>query len=228
MRADFVHRDLGAARHGRHFIGNDDIDRQWHFGTTLLHDVHDHVGFIDQVRLRQRVADAFAGSEQEGVCDAAADNQLVDLVSQRLEDGQLGRHLRAGNNGHQRASRVFKRAGKSVDFTAHEEACTSHWRIFGDTVGCGFGAVRGAEGVIDVDVAELGHLLRQLVVVLLLALVAATVLEQNDFTRGDNKVSVHPVGDQAHRLVQQLTQANGDRRQRILVVQLALGRSAKV
>ena len=45
------------------------------------------------------------------------------------------------------------------------------------------GAVRGAERVHHVDVAERGHLARESLVVLLLALVEARVLEQHDFAR---------------------------------------------
>ena len=50
----------------------------------------------------------------------------------------------------------------------------------GDAVGGRFGAVRGAEGVVDVDVAQLGHFLGQLVVILLFALVDAAVFQQHD------------------------------------------------
>ena len=94
------------------------------------------------------------------------------LSGQRLEDGQLGRHLGAADDGDQRALRAVQGFAQGVDFGAHQHAGTGDRGEFGDAVGGGFGAVGGAEGVIDVDVAELGHLLRQLVVVLLFALVA--------------------------------------------------------
>ena len=40
--------------------------------------------FADQVGLGQRLADLQAGGQHEGVGDAAADDQLVDLAGQRL------------------------------------------------------------------------------------------------------------------------------------------------
>jgi hypothetical protein len=130
------------------------------------------VGFLDQIGLGQRIADALAGGEQEGVGDAAADDQLIDLVGQRLQDGQLGGNLGAANDGDQRALRVEQRLAQGVDLGAHQHAGAGDRGEFGDAVGGCFGAVGGAEGVIDIDVAQLGHLLRQFVVVLLLALVA--------------------------------------------------------
>ena len=54
---------------------------------------------------------------------------------------------------------------------------------FADAVGARLGAVRRAEGVHHEDVAERRHLLRELVLVLLLALVEAHVLEQHDLAR---------------------------------------------
>ena len=44
----------------------------------------------DQVGLGQALADRQARGEHEGVGDAAADDQLVDLLRQRLQDRQLG------------------------------------------------------------------------------------------------------------------------------------------
>jgi hypothetical protein len=65
-----------------------------------------------------------------------------------------------------------------------------------------FGAVRRREGVHDVDVAERRHLLRQLVLVLLLALVEAHVLEQHDLA-GSAVDAVEPVALEAHLAAEQ-------------------------
>ena len=48
-----------------------------------LHGLDHGLGFVDQVGLGQRLADLQAGGQHEGVGDAAADDQLVDLVGQR-------------------------------------------------------------------------------------------------------------------------------------------------
>jgi hypothetical protein len=62
-------------------------------------------------------------------------------------------------------------------------------------VGGGLGAVGGAEGVHDEDVAQGGVLLRRVVDVLLLALVEAAVLQQHDLAGGDLESAVDPVLD---------------------------------
>ena len=93
------------------------------------------------------------------------------------------------------------------------------------------GAVRGAEGVVRVDVAELRHLLRELVAVLLLALVHAAVLEQHHLPGLQRRVpraAVDPVADQRHRYAEQLGQALADRRERVLRLPLAFVRAAEM
>ncbi|MNN58444.1 hypothetical protein D3C81_1734920 [compost metagenome] len=87
--------------------------------------------------------------------------------------------------------------------------------------------MRGAEGVVHIDVTELGHLLRQLVAVLLLALVDAAVFQQHHLA-GRDLDAVDPVLHQLDRLAQQLGQARGDRRQRVFRLELAFGRAAQV
>ena len=59
-------------------------------------------GDVQHFRLVQRLADVHAGGREEGVGDAAADDQLVHLREQRFEHGELGGDLRARDDGHQR------------------------------------------------------------------------------------------------------------------------------
>jgi hypothetical protein len=73
----------------------------------------------------------------------------------------------------------------------------------GDAVGGAFGAVRGAEGVVHKDVAQGGHLLCQVFVVLFLALVDAAVLQQHELARGDSH-AIDPVGNHGNFTAQQL------------------------
>ena len=63
---------------------------------------------VDHLRLDQRLADAVALRGEEGVGDAAADDQLVDLAEQALEHRELGRHLRAGDDRDQRTRRASR------------------------------------------------------------------------------------------------------------------------
>ncbi|CAM2151952.1 hypothetical protein PT2222_270067 [Paraburkholderia tropica] len=88
--------------------------------------------------------------------------------------------------------------------------------------------MRGAERVVHVDVAELRHLLRQLVGILLLALVDAAVFEQHDVARLDVHAVFHPVRDQRHVAAEQFGQTLRDRRERVFGLEFALGRAAQM
>jgi len=190
--------------------------------------IDDHrLRLVDQVGLGQRLADLQAGREQEGVGDAAADDQLVDVGRQALQDGELGADLGARDDRHQRALGLGQRLGDGVGLGRQQRAGARHLGELRDAVGGGLSAVRGAEGVVDVDVGQRGELARERLVVLLLALVEAAVLEQHDLA-GLHVDAVDPVRDQRHLAAQQLAQALRDRRQRILGLELALGRAAQV
>ncbi|SST08673.1 Uncharacterised protein [Acinetobacter baumannii] len=89
------------------------------------------------------------------------------------------------------------------------------------------GAVGGTEGIHHEHVAQCGVLLRQLVSVLLLALVEAHVLEQHQVARLDLD-AVEVVGQQRHFAAQGLGQVLGHRLQAVLGGELALGRTAQV
>ena len=78
---------------------------------------------------------------------------------------------------------VGERLRDRVDLGGEQRARAGDRRELGDAVGGRLGAVRGAERVVDVDIAERRHLPRQRRVVLLLALVEAAVLEHDDLAR---------------------------------------------
>jgi hypothetical protein len=67
--------------------------------------------FGNEIGLAQRLADRMTGRREEGVGDAAADDQLVDLASSSdFEHRELGRHLGAGDDRHHRPRRLLQRA----------------------------------------------------------------------------------------------------------------------
>ena len=89
-----------------------------------------------------------------------------------------------------------------------------------DAVRRGLGAMRGAERVVDVNVAQRCDLAGEGLVVLLLALVDAAVLEQHHLAR----LHVHaadPVAPERHLAPEQFAQAPGDGGERILRPELA-------
>lgn len=187
----------------------------------------DFLRLADEIGFGERLADLQARREHERVGDAAADDQLIDLLGERLENGELGRHLRARDDRDERTLRVAERLAERIEFSGQERSRARDRRVLRDAVRRGFGAVRGAERIVDVDVAELRHLLREAVVVLLLALVAAAVFQQHDVARLDLN-AVDPVGDERHVAAEQLRQTLRDRRERVFRLELAFGRTAEV
>ena len=70
----------------------------------------------------------------------------------------------------------------------------------GDGIDRSVGAVTGAEGIIDVMIAEAGENRCQLTVVLLLSRIEAEVLEECDCSRGEARYRVHRSLVGRHRL----------------------------
>ena len=87
--------------------------------------------------------------------------------------------------------------------------------------------MRGAEGVVHEDVAQRSHLAGEFLAVLLLALVQAAVLQHHHLA-GGHVHTVHPTALEGHLAAQQFTQARSHRGQRVLRLELALGRAAQV
>jgi hypothetical protein len=153
----------------------------------------EHVGFV------QRSADVDAGGRQESVRDAAADDELVDLRQQGFEHGEFGRYFRTGNDGDQRTRRLGQGALERFEFADQQRTRAGNLGEFADAMGRRLGAMRGAERVHHEHVAQPRHLLCEVILVLLLALVEAHVLEQH---RGARQAvdAGQPVLLERHRL----------------------------
>ena len=76
-----------------------DVDRQHDLAAGPRQQV---AAGVDHVVLEQRLADLVALGLEEGEAHAAADEQLVDLGQQRLDDGELVGDLRAAEHHHVR------------------------------------------------------------------------------------------------------------------------------
>ena len=94
--------------------------------------------------------------EQEGVGHAAADDQLVDLGGEVGEHGDLGRHLGAADHGRGRPLGLVEHAAQRVDLL-HQQRPGVGRQQPRDGIGRGVRAMRGREGIVDEDVAELGQ-----------------------------------------------------------------------
>jgi len=114
-----------------------------------------------------------------------------------------------------------------VHLGRQQRAGAGNRRGLGDAVGRAFGAVRGAEGVVHEDVTQLAQFGRQFGLVLLLAQVQAAVL-QHDELAGFDAHAIGPVRDHRNAAAHEFAHARGHRGQRVLGLELALGRAAQV
>ncbi len=164
---------------------------------------------------------------EEGVGHAAADGQLVELGHQMAQQIELGRDLGAADDAHHRPLGMAERLVERLQLGAHRLARVGRQQPR-HALGRGVGPVGGGEGVVDVDVAELGQLLGEGRVVLLLALVVAQVLQQQHaagLQRLDRGLGVgtHAVVGERDVLAEQLGQRLDHRLQAHLRHAAALG-----
>ena len=169
---------LGAAGD---LLGHHDVRGQEQVHAALDGAGHDALGVLDAVALEQGLAHAQVLCRQEGVGHAATDDELVDPVEERLEDLDLVGDLGPADDRCERPRRVLQQAGEVADLALHEQARVGGQDLRHAHRG-GVGAVRRAEGVVDVDVAVAGQRRREAGVVGLLLVVEAEVLQEQQLT----------------------------------------------
>ena len=135
-------------------------------------------GDVDLVGLNQRLAGALAQRVEKGVRHAAADQQRVGLVQQVVDHVDLAGDLGAADDGDEGPVRLGEHLAQEVQFFFHQQAGGRLCNEVGDALGGGVGAVRAAEGVVDVEVAQFGELLGEGGIVGLLFRMEAQVLQQ--------------------------------------------------
>ena len=203
-------------------LGHHHVNRQRHTDPG-----RNGFGGIQQIRLIQRLAHRQAGRCQEGIGDAAADDQLVADLCQRVQHIQFGRHLGAGNNRCHRFGRITQCLAQRLQLGSQQRAGAGDLGKFGHAVGRSFGAVCSAKGIHDEHVAQRRILLRQFVGVLLFTLVEAHVLEQHQLA-GLDLDTAEVVGNQRHFTAQGFTQIGGHRRQAVFSTEFTLDRTPQV
>ena len=163
--------------------------------------------------------------EQEGVGHGAADHQRLDLADEVSSRSSLVETLAPPTMA------ITGRCGCPAPSPAPR--VRPAWRgrhrpaAVGEPFGRGVRAVGGGEGVVDVDVAELGQRGDERGIVLLLARVEAGVFEQQDVAglhRGDRGFGrgADAVLGEGDRPARRCARRGGDRLQRLLRV-AALG-----
>ena len=241
---DRLHLDVGRVLRLRELVRDDAVDRQEDLDALRRRGLEHLLAVGDLLVLAERVADLEALGLLEGVGHAAADDEGVDLVEERLHDRKLVRDLRTAEDGDERTNRILDRVAEELDLLLQEEARDGGLDVVRDDGRRGVGAVGRAERVVAVEVAVAGELLGHLgalrlelgllrgellvrevdallLVVLLhlavLGLVEAGVLEERDLARLeglDDLVGGHAVGDELDGEAELLRERLGDRLQR--------------
>ena len=107
--------------------------------------------------LHQAVPDRLAPARQEGIGHAAADDQRVGDFDEPARRPDLVRNLCPAEHDDQLPLGTLNRPRKIVQFLPHQEPGRAFGQKTGNPLGGRVGAVGGAEGVVDVDVAQGGQ-----------------------------------------------------------------------
>ena len=207
--------------------GGHHVPRQQHVDVGLLGLLEEGTGQRQLVLFHQRAAQLAALRLEEGVGHRAADQHLIDPIEQVVEHADLVGDLGAADDRHERPLDVAQQLAEELHLALHQEAHPLGGDELGDAGRGGVRAVRGAEGVVDVDVGVAGELPRERLVVGLFGRGEAQVLQQRHGAGA--QIVDHLAGAVAHRLVgqrdvgvEQLRQPRGHRLERVLLVDLPL------
>ena len=109
----------------------------------------------------------------------AADEHRVGPAAEVAQDAELVLHLRAAGDEHERPLDLAEQAAEMLELGEQQQSGVGRQQVR-DGLGRGVRAMRRAERVVDVEVAAVGELAREALVVRRLARVEARVLEHVD------------------------------------------------
>ena len=175
----------------------------------------------------QGFAHGLAAGGQECVGNTPAHHQLIDLLRQGFQYGQLGGHLGATDDSHHRPRRVRQRFFQRIQFAFQQRAGAGNRRKPADPVGGGLGAVGRAKGIHDENITQRRVGPRQFLGIFLLTRIEAHVLQHGHLAPGHLHASA-PVRHQFHRFPQQAGEMLRHRGQRKLRVERPLYRPSQV
>ena len=208
-------------------VRDDDVGREQDLHALGFSLGHEFLGEVDLVVFNEGRADGLAERLVEGENHTAAEDDLVRLLQQGLDDANLGGHLGATDDGAERAFRVGDRTVEVVEFLLEQETGDVRLAVLGHALGGGVRAVRGSERVVHEDRRAARELLREVRVVLLFFLVEARVLEQahGAVRHGRDRLRdfvADAVVHLRHRARQLLGQSRPDRGQSELILRSVL------
>ena len=144
---------------------------------------------------------------------------LRDEIAEEIE---LGRDFRAADDGGERTLRVLHHLFEGFELRLHA-ASDIGGQAMGEALGRGMRTMGDREGVVDIDVAELGEFGDEGRIVRLLAAVEAGVFEQHDVAVGHfgdrrRRALADAIGDEFDRPLQVVGERGADGPQRIFAV----------
>ena len=194
--------------------GDDVVHGQQELHALFLGAGHHVLGVLDVLAIQQGSAHAAAHGREEGVGHAAADDDLVALFDQVVDDADLVGNLRAAQDGDQRTDGVFKGVAHEADLFL-DQVAHGGGKIVGHAGGGAMGSVGGTESVVHEDLGQRRELFGKLGVVLGLARLKADVFQQHGFAvlqfggKGLRAFAYHVLG-QLDLFAQQLGKARGN------------------
>mmetsp|Transcript_95844 Transcript_95844/g.165206 ORF Transcript_95844/g.165206 Transcript_95844/m.165206 type:complete len:434 (+) Transcript_95844:814-2115(+) len=129
-------------------------------GEVELHPLR--LGLLDNLRHNLRTLLVVQGAPnghpvhhlEEGVCHTTTDDHFIHLVDHVVDELDFVAHLGPSKDRQERALRVVQRLSKVVELLLHAESSNLLGQIY--THHGGVGPVRSAEGIVHVDIAQLG------------------------------------------------------------------------
>ena len=158
-------------------------------------------GQVEPIRLDARCTDAVSRGREQRVGHRSADRDRVDVGQQVIDQRNLVRDLGSAEDREERPLGRTEHAPEEVDLAREQEAAGSHGELLGESDHRRVRAMRRAERVVDVGVAETSERAGEarLLLRLLLPRVEAQVLQQQHLTWPERARC--PLGRGAHAVV---------------------------
>jgi len=156
-----------------------DVDRKEKTLLLLLELLHDARGLRGAIGLHERRPDLATRREEERVGHAPADRERVDLRHERLQHVDLRGDLRTADDRDERPPRFAEQTAQRAQLLLHEETGVRGEELR-HALGRGVRAMRGAKGVVHVEIEAVGEPFRERGIVLLFFGMEAHVLEKHD------------------------------------------------
>ena len=162
------------------FVGDNEVNRQDYFYALFFGFFQEFTSQVVLVRFAEGCTDGQALGCIEGMCHAAADDDLVDFFNHVADYADFIGNLGTADDGHERMLRSFEGLADVVDFFFHQET-GNHFRVLCDTSVGSMTAMGYTESIVNSNVSKASQLLSKFGVIFLFSFVITEVFEQQNF-----------------------------------------------